>query len=224
MRIGHFTPGYGGVCDEQGEQLLRESITMGQLGYEWRHWKEYSTDIVSVRNRNLQRAIDKGLDYVLFQDADIYSNSKIGAAAVLLETARKTGAAAVAALVGLRSEPPKANVWPLPEQPGAVYEAEKAGTGIMLIDCRQIASWDYSGPWFDNVYADERKTRIETGEDIYFCNLIREMGATLYVDSRLPTTHVKRDTRTLDYPGLTRTAEANAGTTKDVAFSTETAA
>lgn len=208
MRIAHFTPAYTPIHWGQTGQLLRDSATMARLDYEWMWWCEESTDIVSIRNRALRKALDRGFDYLVMQDSDVFSKASIGAVAILLETARRHKATAVAAMVGLQGssrpgyqESPKANVWPLPQQFGDVYKAEKAGTGLIMIDCAQVASWEHGGAFFANEYTDATKTRIGTGEDIFFCNLIHQHGGSLYVDSRVPTTHVKRDARTLDYPG-----------------------
>lgn len=201
MKIGHFTPSYTPIAPGQVAQILRENETLHErLGYEYLWWSEECSDIVKVRNRALKRAIDIGCDYLCMQDSDIWSKSKIGAIAPMLATARETGAAMVAAICGLRRDPPVANVSPC--RPGEVYEAEKAGTGLILIDCEQAAD---AGPpncmaWFGKYWSDDG-CEIELGEDIWFCHQLAAMRKTIYVDGRVPTTHVHRDLKTLDYPG-----------------------
>lgn len=197
MIIGHFTPSYTPICAGQVAQILREEATLhDRLGYEYRWWSEEQSSIVAVRNRNLKAAIEMGCDYLCMQDSDIWSKSSIGAIAPMLLTARETGAAMVAAIVGLRRKDAQANVHPV--KAGEVYEAEKAGTGLVLIDCAQAA--EIGAPWFMNTYSDDG-CNLAVGEDIHFCRLLREHGKRIVVDGRIPTTHVRRDIWTLDYPG-----------------------
>lgn len=202
MIIGHFTPSYTPITAGQVAQILREEATLhDRLGYDYRWWSEEQSSIVAVRNRALKSAIEQGCDYLCMQDSDIWSKSSIGAIAPMLSTIRETGAAAVAAIVGLRREHAIANVRPC--KPGEVYEAEKAGTGLILIDCKQAA--EMGAPWFMNTFSDDG-TELLIGEDIHFCRRIHDAGKTLYVDGRVPTTHVRRDIWTLDYPGRAGTA------------------
>ncbi len=197
MKIGHFTPSYTPITAGQVAQILREEDTLhGRLGYDYEWWSEECSDVVKVRNRALQRAIDIGCDYLCMQDSDIWSKSNIGAIAPMLVTARETGAAMVAAICGLRRDPPVANV--SPSKPGEVYEASKAGTGLVLIDCEQAEKLER--PWFGKEWSEDG-CEITLGEDIWFCKRLSDAGQTLWVDGRVPTTHVHRDLKTLDYPG-----------------------
>lgn len=197
MIIGHFTPSYTPISPGQTAQILREeSVLHGRLGYDYRWWSEECSDIVMLRNRALAQAIEMGCDYLCMQDSDIQSRSNMGAIVLMLETARSTGAAMVAAICGLRRKPVCANVEPC--RPGEVYEAEKAGTGLVLIDCKQVAG--IKERWFDKSYTDDG-TAIDVGEDIWFCQVLKRNGMSLYVDGRVPTTHAMKDLETLDYPG-----------------------
>lgn len=197
MIIGHFTPSYTPITQGQVAQILREeNMLNGRLDYDYRWWSEELSDIVAIRNRALKAAIDMGCDFLCMQDSDIYSKSNVGAIALMLATARETGAAMVAAICGLRREPVTANVYPC--HAGKVYEAEKAGTGLVLIDCEQAAKLE--GRAFDKTY-NKDGTAIEIGEDIWFCRQLRDAGMKIYVDGRVPTTHIRKDAETLDYPG-----------------------
>lgn len=201
MKIGHFTPSYSPLCPGLTAQTHREAATLcDRLGYEYTWWDLCNSDISRVRNLALKRAIDTGCDFLCMQDSDIWSKSSIGAIAPMLATARETGAAMVAAICGLRRTPASANVEPC--KPGEVYEATKAGTGLVLIDCAQVAEMleTEGGIAFDRKLSADG-TEIELGEDIYFCRRLRTAGLTIFVDGRVPTTHVNRDVRTLDYPG-----------------------
>lgn len=201
MIIGHFTPSYTPITPGQTAQILREENTLHtRLGYNYRWWSEECSDIVVVRNRALKHAIDTGCDFLCMQDSDIYSKSSLGAIAPMLATARETGAALVAAICGLRRIPIRSNVEP--SRPGEVYEAEKVGTGLVLIDCKQVAEAESQERWFEKTYNHDG-TAVDIGEDIWFSRWLRDEGLTIYVDGRVPTTHARKDLETLDYPGAT---------------------
>lgn len=202
MKIRHFTPSYTPITPGQVAQILREEDTLhSRLKYDYEWSSEECSDIVVIRNRALKHAIESGCDYLCMQDSDIFSKSSVGAIAPMLETARTTGAAMVAAICGLRRQPIRSNVEP--SKPGEVYEAEKAGTGLVLIDCKQIADKtnpDVPARWFDKEYSKDG-TEVSVGEDIWFCKWLKARDLTLYVDGRVPTTHARKDLETLDYPG-----------------------
>lgn len=219
MKIGHWIPSYRPPCDQLTMQThVERTVLEERLGYEYRLWTDSSTDIKALRNGALEQAMEWGLDYLCMQDSDIYSKSSIGAISIMLETARTKDATQVAAICGLRRYPHQANVQPFgPDLRGTVYEAEKCGTGLVLIDVKAVASWDYEDAWFDQIY-NRRGTKLERGEDIFFSKLVREMGGKLFVDGRVPTTHILADHRTLDYPG----AAAARSETQETAIPAET--
>ncbi len=197
MRIGHFTPTYTPICDEQHVQVLREKDTLqDRLMFDYRRWTANASDIVILRNRALAYAIEMECDYLCMQDSDIFSKHPMGAIAPLLETAVKTGAAMVAAICGMRKAGAPANVEPC--RPGEVYEAERVGTGLVVIDCKMASK--IVGMAFAKIY-DVDGTNIRTGEDVWFCERLQELGAKIFVDGRVPTTHINRDVLTLDFPG-----------------------
>ena len=202
MRIGHFVPSYRPICDGLVAQVLREQDTIAhRLEYDYRFWAEETSDLVILRNRALNFAIEQECDYLCMQDSDIWSKSSVGAIAFMLETARKHDAALVAAICGLRRTPPVANVKPM--HAGKVYEAEKVGTGLVLIDCKKAV--DIEGMAFGRTY-NEDGSEMLVGEDIWFSHRLTEAGHKIYVDGRVPTTHARRDVETLDYPGSAKTS------------------
>jgi hypothetical protein len=209
MRIGHFTPSYTPITPGLTAQTHREAATLTEkLNYSYEWWEESCSDIVKIRNRAIKRSIDECHNYLCMQDSDIYSKSSIGVIAPMLATALETGAAMVAAICGLRRTPPCSNVEP--SRPGQVYTAEKAGTGIVLIDVGQVSKIWGTRRLFDKSY-NEDGTEIEVGEDIWFCRVLRDAGLSIYVDGRVPTTHVQVDRTTLDYPGANANASASHG-------------
>ena len=87
----------------------------------------------------------------------------------------------------------------VPDKPGEVYEAERAGTGLMLIDLAQIngIAKVYEGPWFRRTYLDQRETKLDRTGDYWFCETVRQYGGIVVGDARFLTEHAV--TRTLVY-------------------------
>lgn len=200
MKIGHFIPTYRPCCDGLVMQIPREEYYLhGRLNIDYQPWCERTSDIATLRNRAVDEAINRGLDYLCMQDSDIFSKSKVGAITLLLETMMQKEATMVAAICGLRRDPPEPNVRPV--QPGEVYEGTRAGTGLVLFDVAKLKELrEKEGRLFDREY-NEHGTSMETGEDIWLCKLILKHGGSIIIDGRVPTTHGMEDFKTLDYPG-----------------------
>jgi hypothetical protein len=57
---------------------------------------------------------------------------------------------------------------------GPFVEIERAGTGALAIHRRV---WEQvPGPWFRTILGDDEATTLKTGEDFYFCDLVRQHG------------------------------------------------
>ena len=87
------------------------------------------------------------------------------------------------------SPPTRMNVYPW--RAGEVYECEKLGTGIVLIDLHQIRQWydERTQPCFWRTYSDHGVTQ-EIGQDIWFTrDIVRGHGGTVFCDGRISTTH-----------------------------------
>jgi hypothetical protein len=192
LKIGHWIPAYNeqinaNVC----AQLLMDSVACAQAGNNYRFWSGHSCSLVWMRNDALNRALNIGLDYLLMQDADVFSRRPGGALMPMLGTATETNATVVSALVTMRTIPPRGNAWPC--NPGCVYTADKVGAGMILINLNKVRRWyeDFDRPCFAEdlgpIGADKR-----VGMDIYFSYVVREMDGddAIVVDGRIPTTHI----------------------------------
>ena len=108
------------------------------------------------------------------------------------------------------------NVYPW--RPGEVYEVEKAGTGIILIDVRKVRKWydDYEGPCFWRTYEGKggvgKGVVADTGQDIWFTrDVIRGMHkGTVACDGRVSTTHVDT-THPIEYDAAQHAPSAHTG-------------
>lgn len=163
---------------------------MFEAGHEWVFSSRHSCDLVWLRNTTLDKAIEGGFDWLFSQDADVYSAAKGGPLKYLLDTAIKTNATITSPLVSLRTVPPKANAWPV--KIGEVYEAEKVGTGMVLLNLNLIRDWysDYKGPCFARTYDTDKGVHQAVGLDIFFSYVVRQHGGKIVIDGRIPTTHV----------------------------------
>jgi hypothetical protein len=194
---------------------LRDQISLVRAGHSSGFWANHSCDLVALRNEAMDRAVRNGFDFLFMQDADVFSECPGGPLIRLLGTAIETGATITGACVSMRTRPPRANVWPV--KVGEVFEAEKIGTGMVLINLAKVREWydDYKGPCFARRYFMEtpdgralaaeppdynRMIRPELGMDIWFSHLVRAQGQTIWCDARIPTTHVD-GTHRHDYDG-----------------------
>ncbi|MHC4701713.1 MAG: hypothetical protein ACYTFQ_14200 [Planctomycetota bacterium] len=178
----------------------------------------HGCDLVRMRNDVAHKAIkDDGVDYLWMQDADNWSPMGGGPLMPMLETMQTTGAVAVFAIVSMRTRPPRANVWPC--KPGKVYELEKAGTGMVLIDLKQIRPWydSYPGPLFGRIYSDAKQHTARIGLDIFFTKLMRgkapdgsKPSLKVVCDGRIPTVHADA-THPHEYDGNTYPEDTGIG-------------
>ncbi len=204
MRIGHFIPAYRqAIHPSVADQREDDAVWALSNGHSWqRMWLDvFSCDL--ARNMAIETALRTECDYLMMQDADVWAhdpgNPTMAAPALplLMETAEATGAGAVAAICALRRRDSRVNVEPF--RPGEVYLAEKVGTGMILIDIRQIRkiSEAYKGPWFARTYKDSRQTELDVGGDVFFALALRQHLVQVAVDGRIATHHA--DLRPLSY-------------------------
>lgn len=214
LRLGHYTPAYNEQINASiVAQAMADSDWCAENGHQYRFWGGHSCDLIAMRNQALDRAINLGLDYLYMQDSDVFSDEPGGPLKSLVRTAEETGATMVGALVSMRTDPPRANVWPV--MPGEVYECHKIGTGMVLINLNKVREWyaDYEGPCFDRVYETPKKITPKVGSDIFFCYVIQQHRGLVVCDATISTTHVNQCHR-LSYngegiPNAEVTAEAN---------------
>lgn len=207
LNVGFWIPAYNGrVHGNIASQMCQDISTLSARGYGYHFWWAHSCDLVWLRNRHLHQGLVQGteravgefakyrtyprLDFMAMQDADNYAPMQGGPLATMIDTAKETGATVVTAIVTMRTRPPRANVWPC--YPGEVYEADKTGTGLILIDLNRLRDWyfEYEGPCFFRTYDTDKGVKQKVGLDIFFSYVVREHGGLIACDARIPTTHV----------------------------------
>ena len=191
MKIDHYIPAYNQSVDFNVlSQSHRDHSYCAEAGHTYRIRGAHSCDLIQMRNNALHRALTEGFDFLFMQDADVFSPAPNGPLQPLLATALETEATISGALVSMRTRPPRANVWPV--HVGETYEADKIGTGMVLLDLRKIRGWydDYDGPCFARVYEDDKCITPKIGSDIYFSYVVRQHGGRIVCNAAVPTVHV----------------------------------
>lgn len=198
IRILYFLPAYRstmhpGVARQQSRDMVWASISGIHCDQGW----EDRLGIDDVRNRVVEEARRRGYDYLYMQDADTYSNAIV--LRPLIDVALEKDATVVAAACPLRRDTPTLSVFP--SRPGEIYEGQMAGTGMMLVNLRHIdrIAEEYDGPWFERSYADKRRTTLRVGGDVFFCDLVRRHGGSVWINAQIPVTHAYLDTDRLHF-------------------------
>lgn len=201
MKIDHYVPAYNEQLNSNiTSQVIRDAMFCRDEGHTYRWRSGHSCDLISMRNRALDRSIEDGFDYLFMNDSDVYSPADRGPLSMLLRSAQMTGATLTGAAVTMRTRPPKANVWPC--HVGEIYEADKIGSGMILLDLNKIRTWyaDYDGPCFQRMYETDKCITPKVGSDIFFCYVVRQHGGLVVCDATVPTVH-KDATFGLAYDG-----------------------
>lgn len=177
MRIGLFVPAYRGSVrlehmrthTRSREWALSEGHEVGDIDTQMCH-------IDQARNYATKTALEYDCDRLLMMDADVGVEYPSNALGHLMSVMDETAAAVVGAVVLRRTGTPN------------VFDQDQSvGTGLILIDLRQIVRID--PPWFQPRYSADGSEAVCTG-DIAFCRLVRARGMCVVVDSTLPTIHV----------------------------------
>lgn len=179
MRVALFVPAYRGSVriehmrtHEWNREYARTAgIEIGTLD-------THNLHIDEARNRACIDAMGHECDRILMMDADcgVASPHENVALRHLMRVMDETGAAAVGAAVLRRDG-----------KPNVFDDGQSVGTGLMLVDLRQLAKID--PPWFQRRVSVDGSETSCTG-DIAFCRLLRARGMRVVVDDQLPTIHV----------------------------------
>lgn len=199
MRVGYFGPWYGGqpsawVAFQYGAEIEAAHGTDYRIIAAW----EDRLGIDMTRNAACEWARQGRFHYLYFQDADVWSDRAV--IPQMVEVAEETRASVVALAVPLRRGERRINVFPW--KPGKVYEADKAGSGILLVRIAELdrIAASHDGPWFKRTYADERRTVVAETGDVAFCKLVRRHQGRLFVDARISTYHAGTQVLTYHAP------------------------
>ena len=117
----------------------------------------------------------------------MYTEPPVNPLALLHTTARLCDATVTGGVVALRNRE-KLNVDPL--KPGEVYNANRLGTALMLIDLVRLDRLE-AGPsvqWFKDSFSADGST-LDMGEDVYFTERVNKLGGKVVADYTFRTLH-----------------------------------
>ena len=187
MKIALAVPAYRQtVAVQTAYAWAQDAMTALEMGWRPLLLTVDCHGVARARNQFVEIAMKEGARLLLMMDSDTFPTPPWGGLKDMWAAMTETGAAVVGAAYPMRN----GNVMCCnPVKPGEVYEADKVGTGYMLIDLVKLR--DLPKPWF--VY-EVAADGIETtrGEDVYFCELIREHGHKLVVNYRLQMAHIEQ--------------------------------
>lgn len=158
--------------------------------------KQYFSDmahLTKARNCLAEMATDRQADYLLWIDADmnLTNPDPVKALELLLDDVQTEGFDIVSGLYtdkrwrkpcALSLHPEKGSFYEYDDLKNALVEVDAVGLGFCLVDARVFAEVEY--PWF------KCDSRVEPGEDIYFCEKAREKGFRVWVDGRVRLSHI----------------------------------
>lgn len=194
MKLLHFVPAYRqSVRVQLVYDALATFAECDRLGDQYGFHFVDLQPVDRARNAAVRAALAGGCDLLFMQDSDVHGSIGAPVLRFLRETLLDNEAAIAGAAVRTRSGRLTLNCNPV--RPGQAYEGD-VGTGLMLIDLRRLR--DLPLPWFRYRVSDDGTECVE-GEDIAFCRKVREQGHRVFVDARIPTTHV--GDAHLDFPG-----------------------
>jgi hypothetical protein len=149
------------------------------------------------RNRLLWQAMQRGADWVLMMDADTF-HAKTPDLIRMLETGQESGAAVIASPVKMRgrfgynvfevADDVVRHVDPQSWQ-GRVSGVDRIGTACFAISADWIKEPWPNQPWFVTQQLDGDEPR-KIGEDVTFCDRVRERGGKILADGRFEPVHV----------------------------------
>jgi hypothetical protein len=201
IRLSYGVPAYRGqVLDSHIEQAL--NLLMACLKSQARNdghsflWLGRSAVTRSCfielnRNRMIYCALEVKADWLLMVDADVY-HFQASDILRMIGDANERGAAAVAPPVRIRGRNVHAvyrGATIVPPPKGSMAPVERIGTSMMALNLRWLAENWPEQPWFTTTYCAGRVPDM-VGEDLTFCDGVRERGGVILADGRFEPEHV----------------------------------
>lgn len=135
----------------------------------------------------LHSALKDGSDWLLMMDSDTYHRDA-GDLFKMIEHGALERAAVIAAPVLIRNGQGH-NVKGGFDFEGKVKEVERIGTACMAINCCWIRDHWADQPWFATMHkCGDVPSKV--GEDVFFCDGVRERGGTVLGYGKFEPTHV----------------------------------
>ena len=186
MRIAYAVLSYPGVIsDELVPTILSDFIFCAENGHEFAYFRVDAQPVDRARNIALAKAREAGCERILMLDRDVWAAPEKSALEALMASMDDTDAAAVAAVVVCR-DGAKVNVDPV--MPHEIYEANKVGAAMLLIDIGKLDNAHCENHvWF---CYDGASGEVAQGEDVFFSREVKDAGLKLVANFQIPTRHM----------------------------------
>lgn len=170
-------------------------LSTGKHSLDFLHTESCSIDW--SRNQLLSKAIKRGADWALMCDADTF-HPRPAETIAMIDEGEVRGAAVVASPVKMRGRSGY-NVFEVandsakfvdPESwKGKLISVDRIGTAFFAVNCNWIRTRWPQQPWFTTQQLEGDEPR-KIGEDVTFCDRVRERGGLILADGRFEPVHV----------------------------------
>ena len=169
------------LTDSVKVETLRSIVANLQNGEKRDFITQSSCNVILNRNKLVELAMERGATHLFFVDSDMDFPPNT------IEQLLSHSKPVVGVWSHLRKIPPTVTVKMFKEssKPDHVFECKAVGTGLMLIDLDVFRKIDK--PWFQFEYDG---IELKTGEDVYFCDKVREAGFSVWCDPTLDVGHI----------------------------------
>lgn len=180
----------------QGAVKSKTSLCLAELCLKYGHrvtavWTLDGTYLHRMREKLMKAAVDSDATHLMFIDSDVIfppdgmeqllrqQKTVIGGTYRLKNPTQK-----IAAHKPLGTEYGPGREMKLSDTPKGTHEVRAIPTGFMLVDLNAVRN--IPQPWFDFSPNDDSFM----GEDVWFCEKLREHGHQIFLDPTIPIGHL----------------------------------
>lgn len=180
----------------QGSIKSKTSLCLAEMCLKYGHridevWTLDGTYLHRMREKLMRAAVDADATHLMFIDSDVIFPPD-GLERLLRQKLPVVGATyhlknpkqKIAAHKPLGTEYGPGREMKLANRPTKTHEVRAIPTGFMLVDLSAIR--DIPQPWFDFTANDDSFM----GEDVFFCEKLREHGHKVWLDPTIPVGHI----------------------------------
>lgn len=184
-------------CSDDGQMKVQTAHAIGAAiisaeGAVVNFFTRQSCDIVGNRTFLVEKALQTDATHILFVDCDMF----FPADTITRLLARNKEIVGVE--YNKRQFPLEGVYKPKYEKKADdIYAADHVGTGLLLIDLDVFKDpmfgapderHPHGTPWFN--FGRDSQGKLNTGEDVWFCNVAQDAGYTVWIDPTIKTGHI----------------------------------
>lgn len=149
-----------------------------------------------ARNHTIKLARDRGFDWLVSLDNDNFM--PVGTPLDIIAAAGPQQQSVIGLTYAVKSSESACNLYPPPECGGKIeglfQEVSAVGGGVLIVH-RRVWEKIPRGPWFRWQHGADTETLDKSnggcGEDVYFCNLVRQRGLRVWTHRELLAGHYR---------------------------------